>query len=160
MATEAQIKAQAKYDAANTRQVHLKLNRRTDKDVLARLDEVPSKQGYIKRLIREDLERARRSDSLYYDTQVTNRRALCDMIANLESVLAESKAENAKLREENVRLRSCLSDDVENARMIMGENAKLRELVAEIYEDQCDNSERWRYRDRMRELGIELNDCE
>lgn len=43
-------------------------------------------------------ERARRSDSLYYDTQVTNRRALCDMIANLESDLTESKAENAKLR--------------------------------------------------------------
>lgn len=35
------------------------------------------------------------------------------------------------------------------------ENAKLRELVAEIYEDQCDNSERWRYRDRMRELGVD-----
>lgn len=57
MATEAQIKAQKKYDAKNTRQVHLKLNRRTDKDVLARLDEVPSKQGYIKRLIRADIER-------------------------------------------------------------------------------------------------------
>ena len=57
MATDAQIKAQAKYDAENTRQVHLKLNRNTDKDVLDKLDEVPSKQGYIKRLIREDLER-------------------------------------------------------------------------------------------------------
>lgn len=57
MATEAQIKAQRKYDAENTRQLHLKLNRRTDRDVLARLDEVPSKQGYIKRLIREDLQR-------------------------------------------------------------------------------------------------------
>lgn len=57
MATEAQIKAQRKYDAENTRQVHLKLNRRTDKDVLDRLDEVSSKQGYIKRLIREDLQR-------------------------------------------------------------------------------------------------------
>lgn len=57
MATEAQIKAQKKYDAENTRQVHLKLNKRTDSDVLGRLDAVPSKQGYIKRLIREDLER-------------------------------------------------------------------------------------------------------
>ena len=57
MATEAQIRAQVKYDAANTRQVHLKLNLRTDKDVLARLDEVPSKQGYIKGLIRADIER-------------------------------------------------------------------------------------------------------
>ena len=58
MATEAQRKAQAKYDAENTRQVHLKLNRNTDKDVLARLDEVQSKQGYIKRLIRDDLRKA------------------------------------------------------------------------------------------------------
>lgn len=55
MATEAQIKAQARYDAENTRQVHLKLNRTTDKDVLDKLDEVPSKQGYIKELIRADL---------------------------------------------------------------------------------------------------------
>ena len=58
MATDAQIKAQAKYDAENTRQVHLKLNRNTDKDVLEKLDEVQSKQGYIKRLIREDLAKA------------------------------------------------------------------------------------------------------
>lgn len=55
MATEAQIKAQKKYDAENTRQVHLKLNRRTDVDVLEKLDSVPSKQGYIKELIRADL---------------------------------------------------------------------------------------------------------
>ena len=57
MATDAQIKAQRRYDARNTRQVHIKLNLRTDKDVLEKLDEVQSKQGYIKRLIREDLER-------------------------------------------------------------------------------------------------------
>lgn len=57
MATKAQIKAQAKYDAANTRQLHLKLNRRTDWDVLEKLDSVPSKQGYIKKLIRADLEK-------------------------------------------------------------------------------------------------------
>lgn len=55
MATEAQIKAQKKYDAENTRQVHLKLNRRTDSDVLEKLDNVPSKQGYIKDLVRADL---------------------------------------------------------------------------------------------------------
>lgn len=57
MAAEAQIKAQAKYDAENTRQVHLKLNLRTDGDVLEKLDSVPSKQGYIKRLIRADMEK-------------------------------------------------------------------------------------------------------
>lgn len=55
MATEAQIKAQAKYGAKNIRQVNLKMNRNTDKDVLDKLDEVPRKQGYIKELIRRDL---------------------------------------------------------------------------------------------------------
>ena len=40
----------------------------------------------------------------------------CKNIADLQEAL-----------EENARLRSCLSDDAENARMIMGENAKLHE---------------------------------
>lgn len=57
MATEAQIKSQRKYDAENTRQVNLKLNRRNDEDVLEKLDSVPSKQGYIKELIRADLRK-------------------------------------------------------------------------------------------------------
>lgn len=57
MATEAQIRAQRKYDAENTLQVHLKLNRRTDSDVLEKLDSVPNKQGYIKELIRADLKK-------------------------------------------------------------------------------------------------------
>ena len=42
-------------------------------------------------------EKGRRSDALYYDN--VTRRNLCDRIANLESDLIESKAENAKLRE-------------------------------------------------------------
>ncbi len=57
MATEAQIKAQKKYDAANTKQFHLKLNRNTDRDVIEKLDNVPNMQGYIKKLIRADLEK-------------------------------------------------------------------------------------------------------
>jgi hypothetical protein len=36
------------------------------------------------------------------------------------------------------------------------ENAKLRELLAELYEEQCDECDRWKYRDRMRELGVEV----
>ena len=54
------------------------------------------------------------------------------------------------------RLMNAYNESVERQIMTeQAENDKLRELVAEIYEDQCDNSERWRYRDRMRELGIE-----
>lgn len=55
MTSDAQKKATKKYDAANTVQVRLKLNLNTDQDILARLEEVESKQGYIKELIRRDI---------------------------------------------------------------------------------------------------------
>lgn len=55
MATEAQLRAQSKYDKANTKQVMLKLNRTTDTDILERLAEVGNVQGYIKQLIRRDI---------------------------------------------------------------------------------------------------------
>ena len=56
MATkEAQARATAKYDAANTKKVVLKLNLNTDADILAKLESVGNKQGYIKALIRADL---------------------------------------------------------------------------------------------------------
>lgn len=56
--TPAQKKAQAKYDKENTTQVRLKLNLKTDLDILERLASVPSKQGYIKGLIREDIQKS------------------------------------------------------------------------------------------------------
>lgn len=46
----------ARYDAQHTRQIVLKLNRRTDADILRKLDEQTNKQGYIKQLIRADIE--------------------------------------------------------------------------------------------------------
>lgn len=57
MATEAQKRAIAKYDAANTTRVMLKLNNKTDADILQKLAEVQNKQGYIKELIRKDLQK-------------------------------------------------------------------------------------------------------
>lgn len=57
MANKALKDAVAKYDAKNTKQIHLKLNLKTDKDILEKLEQVDSKQGYIKELIRRDLEK-------------------------------------------------------------------------------------------------------
>ena len=58
MATsKAQLRAQAKYDKDNTVQVKLKLNKKTDADIIKRLSEADSKQGYIKELIRIDILR-------------------------------------------------------------------------------------------------------
>lgn len=46
---------QEKYDKANTKGVYLKLNKKTDKDILEHLQKQESKQGYIKDLIRKDM---------------------------------------------------------------------------------------------------------
>ena len=57
MAKKADSEAKARWDAANTRQIKMKLNLRTDADILRRLDEVRSIQGYIKPLIRQDIDK-------------------------------------------------------------------------------------------------------
>lgn len=56
MATEAQKRAKAKYDQQNTVQLHFKLNKRTDSDVIEWLNSIENKQGYIKELIRADIK--------------------------------------------------------------------------------------------------------
>ena len=55
MPTEAMKQAIKRYDGKNTKQLMLKLNVKTDADVLKKLEEVGNKQGYIKELIRRDL---------------------------------------------------------------------------------------------------------
>lgn len=55
MTTEAQRRAKKKYNDKNTKLITLRLNLRTDKDIFRKLDEVESKQGYIKELIRKDI---------------------------------------------------------------------------------------------------------
>ena len=123
-------------------------------------------------------ERARRSDSLYYDTATTHRRALCDRIANLESDLKESKARNAKtfevgkrfmaraarlesenteLKAENVRLLHIIGECTSQLRkkygldyvvMPMGAAQALCETVAEIVSKRYD----------MTDEGVEFDD--
>lgn len=48
-------KRQMKYDAVNTVNVHLKLNKKTDAAIIAKLQAQENKQGYVKRLILADL---------------------------------------------------------------------------------------------------------
>ena len=55
MSTEAQIKASQKYNQNNTKIINLRLNNKTDADVIEWLEKQDNKAGYIKRLIREDM---------------------------------------------------------------------------------------------------------
>ena len=55
MATQAQLKAQKKYDKVHTQCIMFKLNLTNDADIIARLNDVANKQGYVKKLIRQDI---------------------------------------------------------------------------------------------------------
>lgn len=59
MISEAQKKAQKRYDEANKdkwRMIHLKLNKETDSVIIEKLESVDNIQGYIKSLILADLK--------------------------------------------------------------------------------------------------------
>lgn len=56
-ASDAQKRANAKYDKSNTKMMSFKFNLQTDADILDRLASVPNKQGYIKELIRQDIKK-------------------------------------------------------------------------------------------------------
>ena len=54
----------AEYDKKNTKGFYIKLNKKTDSDIIALLSDVTNKQGYIKALIRRDLS-AKLGSELY-----------------------------------------------------------------------------------------------
>lgn len=53
-----QYAANAKWDRENRRNIVLRLSKTTDAEILAYLDSLPNKQGYIKSLIKQDMERS------------------------------------------------------------------------------------------------------
>ncbi len=54
--SKAQIRSVQKYDRENTISFHWKLNRKTDADIVQRLDEVQNKSAYLKKLVRADIK--------------------------------------------------------------------------------------------------------
>lgn len=56
-ASPAHNRATAKYNKANTKQYQIRLNLKTDSDLIAKIESVPNKLGYIKQLIRDDIQR-------------------------------------------------------------------------------------------------------
>lgn len=58
-------KTQERSDAKNCRRFVLKLTRSTDADIIALLENKENKQGYIKALIRRDLEQKNGFELLY-----------------------------------------------------------------------------------------------
>lgn len=56
MVSEAKKRANNKSNKKNTKMICVRLSFNTDADIIKKLDEVDSKMGYIKELIRKDLQ--------------------------------------------------------------------------------------------------------
>ena len=61
MVAESQRKASDKYQRNHIKQYNLRLNVRTDLDIIRFLDGVNNRQGLIKQLLRQEMERRERS---------------------------------------------------------------------------------------------------
>lgn len=59
MASEAQKRARKKYQKNNTIMICVQLNKKTDADIIEKISGEESRQGYIKRLVREDIKCAK-----------------------------------------------------------------------------------------------------
>lgn len=53
MVSEAQKRAQKKYDEANVYQFSVRLSRKTDAEIIAALEEADSRQGLVREALRE-----------------------------------------------------------------------------------------------------------
>lgn len=53
---ESQVKAVRRYDDAHTVQFRMKLNKKTDADIIEFLGSLPNKQGFLKQIIREHID--------------------------------------------------------------------------------------------------------
>lgn len=53
----ARVRASMKYNATNVRRFNFSLNRKTDVDIIEHLEKQDSMSGYLKRLIREDMQK-------------------------------------------------------------------------------------------------------
>lgn len=52
----------ARYEKENLRQIRLKINRKTEPEILEWIEKQDNIQGYIKELIRKDMEREKEKD--------------------------------------------------------------------------------------------------
>ena len=58
--SDARIAANIRYNAKNVQQFKIALNKTTDKDIIDHLSTLDNKQGYVKNLIRSDMEKSKK----------------------------------------------------------------------------------------------------
>lgn len=93
----------------------------------------------------------------YVDRDDEGTHIMCDDCGGYIGTAEEIAATlGCKSYGKDAELGKCVkSHERESYAVLKTENAKLRELIRELYEDQCDECDCWKYRDRLRELGVD-----
>lgn len=90
--TDAKRKTNMDFDRKNTKLIGMKLNRHTDADILAHLEKQENIQGYLKRLIRNDMkEEPKMASRTFYRGSMVSSTVLDDMIANMQETADQAE---------------------------------------------------------------------
>lgn len=86
-------------------------------------------------------------------------RSAASEMEQAADLILELRNDLRRADDENARLRSCLTDDAENARLIMGENARLRELLQRTWDafHNASSKEFNAVKRDLREQGVEVD---
>ena len=107
------------------------------------------------------LEHATEMNSMLIGMPEHDRMQIATMLTTIDGINLQSRIR--KLEDENARLRSCLSDNAENARQIMGENDELRKAIDfQALELGCMTDNRdilYLENEKLRRLARGLNWC-
>lgn len=111
--------ATPEYDKNNCTRYNLKLNNKTDADVIEKLKQVENVQGYIKGLIRKDMER-QRTETAEQDLPPTGKIE-CPLVNGGfqdDEAMAVAERENHRIQTEFVRGRWELTIDLDARKVI------------------------------------------
>lgn len=90
MSTERKETPQDRYNKAHTANVNIRLMKNTEQDIIAKLDSVPNKAGYIKSLIRADIEK---EEHKMKRISIDNGATYCTPAEALEAVTIDQLAQ-------------------------------------------------------------------
>ena len=85
------------YEKENLRQIRLKINRKTEPELLEWIEKQDNIQGYIKKLIMNDLKEEKKMASRqYYVGSMVSDTAIDEMIANMQETADQDEFDNMK----------------------------------------------------------------
>lgn len=92
---------QEKYDKKNTKTYAIKVIKTTEPDIFSKLENEPNKSGYIKKLIRKDINSNNKEN--IYEEGMTDHQFKAFLILLRDSIEVKEKQEVIKMLDEMIK---------------------------------------------------------